>query len=264
MADMNDNREIKIENLEIDFRIKKGTVSVIKNIDMSVKKGRVTALVGESGSGKSVTSHAVMGLLPMNVKKLSGKIWIDGESVESLSVKERQKINGTKVGMIFQDPVDSMNPLYTVGNQMIEGIRRHRKISKSEAEEKAVQSLEAVNLSNARQLMKKYPFELSGGMCQRVMIAMTMSLEPEYLIADEPTTALDVTVQKQIIKELLYMSHEKNVGILFITHDLGVVAEVADDVYIMKDGKIVEQGTVYDIFDHPEHPYTKMLLDAIL
>ncbi len=253
-----------VRGLKVDFKIPTGVVHAVKGVDLSVKKGRITALVGESGSGKSVTSLAMMGLLPSNVLQAEGQVWADGEELLSLKKKERLKKNGAKMGMIFQDPVDSLNPLYSVGNQMIEGIRQHQKISKEQAREKAIAQLKAVNLSNPEYLMKKYPFELSGGMCQRVMIAIAMSLEPDYLIADEPTTALDVTVQRQILTEVYRMSKEKNVGVLFITHDLGVVAEIADEVYIMQDGKMVESGDVFQIFEHPACEYTKILLNSIL
>lgn len=255
---------LQVRGLKVDFKIEDGVVHALKGVDLSVKKGKITALVGESGSGKSVTSLAVMGLLASNTLLCEGTITIDGKEVSKLSKKERQSTNGSIVGMIFQDPVDSLNPLYTVGNQMIEGLVHHQKLTKAEAREKAISQLRAVNLQNPEALMKKYPFELSGGMCQRVMIALTMSLEPQYLIADEPTTALDVTVQKQILSEIYRMSREKNVGVLFITHDLGVVAEIADEVFIMQHGEVVESGDVYEIFNHPVNAYTKTLLNAIL
>ncbi len=258
------NECLRIQGLKVDFKIAEEEVHAVRGVDLTVNKGRITALVGESGSGKSVTSLAVMGLLRSNVLQIEGKIFVDGVEITALKKKERQKLNGCRLGMIFQDPVDSLNPLYTVGNQMIEGMMRHQKISSAQAREKAIYQLNAVNLSNPEHLMKKYPFELSGGMCQRVMIAIAMSLEPKYLIADEPTTALDVTVQKQILSEIYRTCRGKNVGVLFITHDLGVVAEVADDVYIMKNGTIVESGDVFQIFQRPSSDYTKKLLNAIL
>lgn len=259
------NKEgIQVQDLKVDFKLHDKIIHAVKNVNLCVKKGNITALVGESGSGKSVTSLAIMGLLSSNAMKTEGKIVIDGMDITSLNKKKRQEVNGSKVGMIFQDPVDSLNPLYTVGNQMTEGIIRHLKISKKEAKNKAMEYLKAVNLQNSEYLMKKYPFELSGGMCQRVMIAIAISLEPDYLIADEPTTALDVTVQKQILAEIYRLSREKSMGVLFITHDLGVVAEIADEVYIMQQGEIIESGNVYDIFHHPVCDYTKTLLNAIL
>lgn len=255
---------LQIQNLKVDYKVSTGIVHAVKNVNLEVKPGQISALVGESGSGKSVTSLAVMGLLSSNLESLEGNIWIDGQDILTLDKKKRELLKGKKIGMIFQDPVDSLNPLYTVGNQMIEGIRRHHKVRKEEAKKKAIEYLAAVNLPHPEALMKKYPFELSGGMCQRVMIAIVMSLEPDYLIADEPTTALDVTVQKQILAELYQMSRKKNIGILFITHDLGVVAEIADEVYIMQQGEIVESGNVYRIFENPSSEYTKMLLNAML
>lgn len=258
------NEGLRIQDLKVDFRISDHVVHAVKNINLSVERGKITVLVGESGSGKTVTALAVMGLLPSNLQKVEGKIWIDGSDVLTMNARQRQKINGSLVGMIFQDPVDSLNPLYTIGNQITEGLRYHRGMSRAVACQKAIEQLQAVNLKASEALMKKYPFELSGGMCQRVMIAIAMSLEPRYLIADEPTTALDVTVQKQILSEICRMSKEKNMGVLFITHDLGVVAEIADEVYIIQNGEMMESGDVYHIFDHPSNEYTKQLMDAIL
>ena len=259
-----ENKVLKIQNLRVDFQTKAGTVQAVKGVNLTVPKGKITALVGESGSGKSVTSLAVLGLLPRNGKIVEGEITAEGMEFGKLSKEQKKKWNGSTVGMIFQDPSASLNPLYTVGNQMTEGIRQRQKMKKEEAEKLALSYLEAVKLPNPKQLMKKYPFELSGGMCQRVMIAIAMALEPKYLIADEPTTALDVTVQRQILSEIYRMSREQKMGILFITHDLGVVAEIADQVYIMQAGEIVEAAPVDEIFHKPIHPYTKKLLSAIL
>lgn len=259
------NKEgLQVQDLKVDFKIADRIVHAVKGVNLAVQRGRISALVGESGSGKSVTSLAVMGLTAPNTFLLEGSIMIDGQEVNKSVLRKRPRVNGTKVGMIFQDPADSLNPLYTVGNQMVEGLRYHQKLNKVQAKEKAIEHLRAVDLPNPEGLLHKYPFELSGGMCQRVMIALTMSLEPQYLIADEPTTALDVTVQKQILTEIYQMSRRKNVGVLFITHDLGVVAEIADDVYIMQQGAVVEAGEVCQIFDHPQQPYTQKLLQAIL
>ena len=259
-----ENKTLKIQNLRVDFLTKTGTIQAVKGVNLTVPKGKITALVGESGSGKSVTSLAVLGLLPRNGKIVEGEITAEGMEFGKLSKEQKKRWNGSTVGMIFQDPSASLNPHYTVGNQITEGIRQRQKMKKEEAEKLALSYLKAVKLPNPKQLMKKYPFELSGGMCQRVMIAIAMALKPKYLIADEPTTALDVTVQRQILSEIYRMSREQKMGILFITHDLGVVAEIADQVYIMQVGEIVEAAPVDEIFHRPTHPYTKKLLSAIL
>jgi ABC-type dipeptide/oligopeptide/nickel transport system ATPase component len=255
---------LKVQHLKVDFKIPGGIVHAVKDVSLEVKKGKITALVGESGSGKSVTSLAIMGLLPSNLERMEGEITLDGISLSAMSKREHQSQNGKLAGMIFQDPLASLDPLFTIGNQMVEGIRRHQKLKKKLAEEIALEQLRAVNLPNPESLMGKYPFELSGGMCQRVMIAMTMALKPKYLIADEATTALDVTIQKQILSEIYRMSRQEHMGVLFITHDLGVVAEIADEVCIMQDGVIVESADVFEIFEHPSSEYTKILLEAIL
>ena len=258
-----ENKTLKIQNLRVDFLTKTGTIQAVKGVNLTVPKGKITALVGESGSGKSVTSLAVLGLLPRNGKIVEGEITAEGMEFGKLSKEQKKRWNGSTVGMIFQDPSASLNPLYTVGNQITEGIRQRQKMKKEEAEKLALSYLKAVKLPNPKQLMKKYPFELSGGMCQRVMIAIAMALKPKYLIADEPTTALDVTVQRQILSEIYRMSREQKMGILFITHDLGVVAHVADRIAVMYAGKIVEYGTAEDIFYDPLHPYTWSLLASM-
>ena len=255
---------LTVTDLHVEFYTSEGVVRALNGVSLEVQRGKITALVGESGSGKSVTSLAIMDLLPANGKVVKGDIRTGDIHFKDLSPKQRQKLNGTLMGMIFQDPLASLNPLYTVGNQMSEGLLCHYKINRKEAVEKSVSYLEAVDLQNPEQLMKKYPHELSGGMRQRVMIAIAMALHPTFLIADEPTTALDVTVQRQILSEIYQMSKKENVGVLFITHDLGVVAEIADYVYIMQDGEIVEDADVDTVFHHPKHYYTKQLLNAIL
>lgn len=258
------NDQLLVQDLYVEFQTDEKIVHAVNGVNLQIPKGKITALVGESGSGKSVTSLAVMGLLPDNGKVTRGSIIVDGIDLQELSKKQRNRMNGTKMGMIFQDPSASLDPLFTVGNQMTEGIRAHHRISKKEAWGMAQTYLDAVHLPDTARIMKKYPFELSGGMCQRVMIAATMALQPDYLIADEPTTALDVTVQRQILTEIYRLSRQKGVGVLFITHDLGVVAEIADQVYIMQNGKVVEAAEVVQIFHSPSHPYTKQLLAAIL
>lgn len=257
------NSGLQVQGLKVDFKVGAGRIQAVKGVDILVKRGLITALVGESGSGKSVTAFSIMGLLAENGFKTGGQITIDGKP-PGVRGKRQKKKSGALVGMIFQDPAESLNPLYTVGSQMMEGMIYHQQISKAQAWEKSIAHLKALHLQNPEHLMGKYPFELSGGMCQRVMIAIAMSLEPKYLIADEPTTALDVTVQKQILSELHGMSREKQMGVLLITHDLGVVAEVADEVYVMQNGRVVESGDVYKVFQNPGSTYTRNLLNAIL
>ena len=255
--------KLVIKKLHIEFEMDNDTIHAVKGVSLEIPTGRITALVGESGSGKSVTSLAVMDLLPENGRIREGEIWLKDKPLHLMGKKERRQVNGRGVGMIFQDPGASLDPLYTVGSQITEGIRMKKQVSRKEAYRQGIFYLNAVNLPEPSRLMKMYPFELSGGMCQRVMIAMTIALSPDFLIADEPTTALDVTVQKQILSELYRLSRDENMGILLITHDLGVVAEIADYVYIMRQGQIVEEADAAALFHHPEQPYTRMLLDGI-
>ena len=258
------NDVLKVKRLHVEFQTSHGMVHAVKDVSLEVKRGRSHALVGESGSGKSVTSLTIMNLLAGNGKVISGDVTLNEKSILKLSGKEKRQLYGDRIGMIFQDPTAALDPLFTVEQLLLEGLRKHHRMSKKQAREVALESLRMMNLRDPEELMKKKPYELSGGMCQRVMIAIAMSMKPDYLIADEPTTALDVTVQKQILEEIYQLSRKENLGVLFITHDLGVVAEIADDVSIMKDGEIVENGTVEDIFYHPQHSYTKKLLDAVL
>lgn len=255
---------LSVRGLAVEFRGPRGVVQAVRGIDLSVQRGQVAALVGESGCGKSVTAAAVMGILSPGGRQTAGQIHVDGLCVSALKGAQRRALNGHLIGMIFQDPAASLDPLYTVGRQMTEGLAGRGSLPRRQAARQAVDLLAAVSLPDPAALMRRYPFELSGGMCQRVMIAMAMLQQPRYLIADEPTTALDVTVQKQILSELHQMSRKRDVGILLITHDLGVVAEIADTVFVMQHGRILESGTVFDVFDRPESAYTRLLLDAIL
>ena len=255
---------LEIRNLSVDFQTPGGIVHAVRNVSLHMKKGRITAMAGESGSGKSVTSLAVMGLLARNGRVREGQILLDGQDILQMPARERKALNGRRFGMIFQDPAASLDPLFSVEDQMTEGIRIHSRVSRREAHDICLRQLSEVNLVNPEEVLKKRPFELSGGMCQRVMIAIAMAQRPDFLIADEPTTALDVTVQKQILRQICSLTRRHNTGVLFITHDLGVVAEVADEVAVMKDGEIVEYGDVLQIFDRPVHPYTKRLLAAVL
>ena len=262
--DYHQNDSLLVRNLCVEFPAVAEPVRAVNGISLEVPRGKITVLVGESGSGKSVTALSVMDLLPPEASIRTREIWVGDTEIRRLPPRQRKKLNGTVMAMIFQDPEAALNPLYTVGNQIVEGILQHQRISRKEAFSQAVAGLTAVNLQNPEQLMKKYPFELSGGMCQRVMIACAMTAHPRFLLADEPTTALDVTVQQQILAEIYRMSRLDNTGVLFITHDLGVVAELADFVYIMQKGKIVEAAPVEDIFYSPRHAYTRRLMESIL
>lgn len=259
-----ENDRLMVKNLYVDFTTDAGIVHAVKGVSFDIERGKISVIVGESGSGKSVTSFAIMDLLAKNGRAVSGDILLGGENLRTLKKRDRRKLLGKKLGMIFQDPVGSLDPLFTIEYQMGEGLRKHLGLGRKKARERSIEALRSLNLQDPEYLLTKKPFELSGGMCQRVMIAIAMSLQPEYLIADEPTTALDVTVQKQILQEIYDLSREHGVGVLFITHDLGVVAEIADKIFVMKDGEIVERGTPEKIFYHPENEYTKSLLEAVL
>ena len=255
---------LEVEGLTTVFDSDYGRTVSVDHVNFHVDKGEVVCIVGESGCGKSVTSLSIMGLLGRGGTVTEGSVVFEDKNLLTMTEKELDKIRGDRLTMIFQDPLTSLNPVFTIGSQITESIRIHMHLSKKEAGERAVTILEKVGMPDARAAMKKYPHMLSGGMRQRVMIAMALCCNPKLLIADEPTTALDVTVQKQILEEIYQLSRKENLGVLFITHDLGVVAEIADDVSIMKDGEIVENGTVEEIFYHPQHSYTKKLLDAVL
>jgi len=260
------NPLLQINNLSLDFIAESGTVNALKNITLAVNKGEVVALVGESGSGKSVTSLSILQLLPSPPAKFTtGTILFseNGTDVSDLlkrSRHEMQDIRGNKIAMIFQEPMTSLNPVLTCGDQVMEAILLHKKVSKTAAKQKTISWFEKVKLPNPVAVFNRYPHQLSGGQKQRVMIAMAMCCEPALLICDEPTTALDVTVQKTILQLIKELQEQLNMGVIFITHDLGVVAEIADRAVVMYKGEIVEQNTVKEIFTNPQHPYTKALL----
>lgn len=254
---------LEVKNLTTQFKLKKGEVNAVNNINFGVDEGEILAIVGESGSGKSVTSLSIMGLLGEPGKVTGGKIIFRDEDLRKKTKKEMQDIRGNKISMIFQEPMTSLNPVYRIKDQMLEGIILHMGLSKEDALKRAIKMLEMVGIPSPEKRINDYPHQMSGGMRQRVMIAMALSCNPDLLIADEPTTALDVTIQAQIL-ELLYKLREKlNMGILLITHDLGVVAEAADRVIVMYCGRIVEDAKVEDIFKNPKHPYTIGLLNSI-
>lgn len=265
-------RILSIEDLSISFKTSAGEINVIRGMNLSLHKGETVAIVGESGSGKSVTVKAIMGILSSNGKINSGSILFnyekDGQEVEldliKLSKKEiRKRINGKRIAMVFQDPMTSLNPTMTVGTQIMEGMRYHYKTPKKDAYQKAVQLLNLVGITDPEKRMKNYPHQLSGGMRQRVVIAIALACDPDLLICDEPTTALDVTIQAKILELIKDVQKKTGISVIYITHDLGVVAKVADYVEVMYAGKVVEKGTVEEIFYEPKHPYTWGLLSAM-
>ena len=254
---------LEVEDLTIDIPIAAGLLHPVRGISFHVDQGETLAIVGESGCGKSLTSLAVMGLLPQTADRRASKLNFHGQSLLDYSEREMSDIRGDRMSMIFQDPMTSLNPTYSIGNQLEEAMLRHRKVSRREARDRAVFLLEKVGITAAESRLKQYPHQLSGGLRQRVMIAMALMCEPELLIADEPTTALDVTIQAQILLLIANIQKELDIGVILITHDLGVVARVADRVAVMYAGEIVEQGTGLQIYEKPLHPYTQGLLDCI-
>jgi len=254
---------LQVKNLAVTFRLKRGDVYAVSGASFSIEKGRTLAVVGESGSGKSVTALSVMRLIPAPGKIVSGEILFNGVNLPELPNAKMQSIRGNELSMIFQEPMTSLNPVYTVQFQIMEAIRRHSDLSRQAAAERVLDMLRLVGIPSPEKRLNNYPHEMSGGMRQRVMIAMALSCDPDLLIADEPTTALDVTIQAQII-DLLYKLRERyNMGMILITHDLGIVAEVADDVVVMYCGKIVERAPVKELFKRPMHPYTVGLINSI-
>ncbi|WP_099352804.1 ABC transporter ATP-binding protein [Fredinandcohnia onubensis] len=255
---------IEVNGLRTSFFTDEGEIPAVDHIDFHIKEGEILGVVGESGCGKSVTSLSIMGLVPNPPGKVvGGEIIFNGENIIHYSEKKMRQIRGNEIAMIFQEPMTSLNPLFTIGNQMIEGIKIHMKWDKKKSRSKAIEILKRVGLPRAEELMEEYPHQLSGGMRQRVMIAMAMACNPKLLIADEPTTALDVTIQSQILKLMKELNVEMNTAIMLITHDLGVVAQICERVVVMYAGKIVEEGEVSSIFKNPKHPYTKGLLKSV-
>lgn len=254
---------LEVKNLVTTFRINKKEYPVIRDISFEIHENETLCMVGESGCGKSVTTLSVMGLLPENGAVRSGSIKLCGEELLGMSPRQLGQVRGKKMGMIFQEPMTSLNPLLTIGYQLTEGLRQHHGMSKAEAHATAVSYLEKVGIANAEERMKQFPFQLSGGLRQRIMIAMMMSLQPRLLIADEPTTALDVTIQHQILKQMRSLQEEYGTSIIFITHDLGVVAELCDRVVVLYGGLVMEEAEINDLFENPLHPYTMGLLASI-
>ena len=255
---------LEVKNLQVSFQTFFGEVEAVRGISFNVEKGKTLAIVGESGCGKSVTAGSIMKLLPQPpVLYKGGEIIFEGENLLTKTEKQMNEYRGNKIAMIFQDPMTSLNPTMKIGKQIVEGLRRHTGMSTDEANKKAIEMLELVAVPHADKRVHQYPHEFSGGMRQRVMIALAMSCNPSLLIADEPTTALDVTIQAQILDLMKGIQDKLGMSIILITHDLGIVADKADDVVVMYAGQIVEQGKTNDIFYNPKHPYTKNLLASV-
>jgi len=254
---------LRVEDLTVAFMEDKKQTVVVDGASFTVNPGEILCIVGESGCGKSVTALSILGLLSPNARILKGKALFEGQDLLKMSEKELDYIRGKEIAMIFQDVMNSLNPVFTVGNQLTEAIRIHLGYDKKRSEEYAAEILEKVGLPDAQAVMRKYPHMLSGGMQQRVMIAMALACQPKLIIADEPTTALDVTIQLQIMKLLAKLQKEFQMSIILITHDLGVVAELADRVIVMYAGHFMEEAPVYGLFDKPLHPYTRALLKSV-
>lgn len=247
---------LSVQNLHTSFHTDKGEVKAVNGVTFNLEKGKILGIVGESGSGKSVTAYSIMRILEKNGRITEGKILYKGQDIAAFSEKQMREFRGKCCSIIFQDPMTSLNPVFTVGNQLKEAIELHTDRKGKEAEARAIEMLTLVGVNEPEKRVKQYPYELSGGMRQRVMIAMALACSPRLIIADEPTTALDVTIQAQILDLLRNLKDKINSSIMFITHDLGVIAEMADYVVVMYAGRIVEQGTAEEIFAHPAHPYT--------
>ncbi|PSQ18879.1 peptide ABC transporter ATP-binding protein [Halobacteriales archaeon QS_8_69_26] len=258
---MSDDPLLDVRDLKTQFHTDDGTVRAVDGISFDVDRGETVCIVGESGSGKSVTSESITRIIPIPPGEIAdGEVIFDGQDLTEMSTDQLRKIRGNRIAHVFQNPQGALNPVYTVGKQIIEAIRIHKDVSKQEAREQTIDLLDRVGIPEAGKRIDDYPYEFSGGMKQRVVIAMALSCQPDLLIADEPTTALDVTIQAQILRLLGDLQDEFGMSIIFVTHDLGVVAEIADRVVVMYAGKVMERGDVYRIFENPAHPYTKALL----
>jgi oligopeptide/dipeptide ABC transporter ATP-binding protein len=255
---------LEVRDLRTHFFTREGVVHAVDGVSFELERGKTLGIVGESGCGKTVTALSIMGLIPKPPAKIvGGEVWFDGRDLTKLSERRLEDVRGSEIAMIFQDPMTSLNPTLTIGTQITETIRRHSDVSKTVARRRAVELLDEVGIADPRRRLDDYPHRLSGGMRQRVMIAIAISCEPALLIADEPTTALDVTVQAQVLDLLDELRQRHRMATLIITHDMGVVAEVADDVVVMYAGQIVEQAPAVELFDRPEHPYTEALMGSL-
>jgi peptide/nickel transport system ATP-binding protein len=259
----NSNAFLSVRNLRVHFPTDDGVVKSVDGLSFDLDRGKTLGIVGESGSGKSVTSLSIMGLHKGNTARISGEVVLDGQDLITSSAEEVRLLRGKRMAMIFQDPLSAMHPFYTVGHQIIEAYRVHNRVSKQVARKHAIDMLDRVGIPEPNKRVDAYPHQFSGGMRQRAMIAMALSCDPDLLIADEPTTALDVTVQAQILDLIRDLQREFNSAVIIITHDLGVVAEVADDIQVMYAGRAIEYGSAEDIFDRPQHPYTWGLLGSM-
>ena len=258
------NRLLEIKDLRISFKDGDERIEVLSGIDLSIEKGKIVGVVGESGCGKTLTALSVMGLLPIPPANIdTGEVIFDDKNLLSLNEKELRHYRGNRISMIFQEPISSLNPVYTVGDQIGEAIRTHLNLSKGEERKRVVELLKLVGIPSPETRYGNYPHEMSGGMCQRVMIAMALACNPELLIADEPTTALDVTIQVGILKLIIGLKRRIGMAVMFISHDLGVVSQIADEIYVLYAGKVVEKGTVEEVFSNPSHPYTIGLINSI-
>ncbi|EEL61034.1 ABC transporter ATP-binding protein [Bacillus toyonensis] len=253
---------VELKDLQTHFQTEEGTVKAVNHVSFAVREGETVCVVGESGCGKSVTALSIMGLIAESGSVVGGDILYEGKSLLGMKEKELRSLRGNDIAMIFQEPMTSLNPVFTVGEQIVETLREHELLSKNEAYKKAIELIRKVGIARADKIVHSYPHELSGGMLQRIMIAVALSCNPKLLIADEPTTALDVTIQAQILDLLRQIKEEFKTSILLITHDLGVVAEMADYVVVMYGGKVIEEAPVLEIFQNPKHPYTKGLLKS--
>ena len=260
---MSDGALLEVRDLSVSFATEEGVVHAVDDVDLDLPPGEVLAVVGESGSGKSVTALTLMGLARGANARISGSAHFDGVDLVSADERELRRIRGERIAMVFQDPMGSLDPVYRIGDQIAEQIRAHREVTREEARDRAIELLDAVGIEEAASRVDDYPHQFSGGMRQRAMIAMALSLEPSLLIADEPTTALDVTVQARIVELLRDLNRSRGLAMLLITHDIGLVAEIADRVAVMYAGRIVEQGTLDEVFYDPQHPYTWGLLGSL-
>ena len=264
LPDIDGDHLLAVRDLHVEFRTRDGVAKAINGVDIALDEGETLAILGESGSGKSVTAQAIMGILDMPPAAITGgQILYKGEDLLTMPDAERRKLRGPEISMIFQDALSSLNPVFPVGWQIAEMFRKHRGTNKSDAQANAIRLMERVPIPGAKDRVKAYPHQFSGGMRQRIMIAMAIALDPAVLIADEPTTALDVTVQAQIMNLLAELQEERQMGLILITHDLGVVADVADRIAVMYAGRIMERADVYELYAKPAHPYTLGLLESI-
>ncbi|MEB8386617.1 ABC transporter ATP-binding protein [Rhodobacteraceae bacterium KMM 6894] len=263
MTDANAKPLLSVRGLTLDIPLASGMLHAVRGIDFDLHRGETLCIVGESGSGKSLTSLAIMGLLDRNIRRSATRMDFDGTELTTASKRQMRALRGDRIAMIFQEPMTSLNPAYTIGDQLIEALQLHRSVSRDTARKRAIELLEKVGITAAANRLGQYPHQLSGGLRQRVVIAMALMCEPELIIADEPTTALDVTIQAQILRLLVDLTKEMNVAMILITHDLGVVARVADNVGVMYAGELVESGPASDVFGTPMHPYTRGLLHCI-